>query len=62
MTYTIGFNVHGVYFATVEAENAEEAKMLAEQEYYNADFGELSDIDGEAYTADDENDNRTYFY
>lgn len=60
MTYTIGYIVKGCWFAEVEAESLEEAREIAERQFCDADFGELNDSEGEAYTVDDENGNREY--
>lgn len=43
------------YVTEVEAENAEEAKKKAESDFYDVNFGEAQDIDGEAITVEDNN-------
>lgn len=55
--YYVTYKVDARYVAEVEAENIEEAKKKAEQEYIDADFGEAEDIDGEAIIVEDENGN-----
>lgn len=42
--YCVGYKVEGRYYAYVEAESVDEARKKAEEEFYDADFGELEDI------------------
>lgn len=44
MKYYVNYKVEGRWFAEVEAASLEEAKRLAEDKFYDADFGELHDI------------------
>ena len=62
MKYIVGIKVNGYFLTEVKAKNLEEAKEKAEYEFQEADFGELEDIEGKPYYADDENDNRNYYY
>ena len=57
MKYYISFAVEGRYTAEVEADSYYNAKKKAEQEFSNVDFGELSDVDGEAIIVENENGN-----
>ncbi len=43
-TYCVGYRVEGRYYAYVEAESVEEARELAQESFYDANFGELEDI------------------
>ena len=62
MKYSIAMQVRGCYIVDVEAENVEEAKAKAENAWAEADFGELSDIESQAYKATDESDNEYYYF
>lgn len=62
MKYSIAMQVRGYYIVDVEAKNVEEAKTKAENAWAEADFGELSDIEGRAYKATDESDNEHYYF
>lgn len=42
--YCVGYKVEGRFYAYVEARSVSEAKELAQNEFYNADFGDLEDI------------------
>ena len=55
--YYITYKVDARYIAAVEADNLEEAKEKAEEEFCDADFGETVDIDGEVIIVEDENGN-----
>lgn len=57
MKYYISFAVEGRYIAGIEANSYYNAKKKAEQEFSNADFGELRDVDGEAIIVEDEDGN-----
>ena len=61
-TFFVSINVSGNYIAEVKAGkgNFDEAKKLAEQAFSNADFGELSDIEGDVYCIDDEYGDRVW--
>ena len=43
------------YVAEVAAETKEDALRAAQEKYIDTDFGEASDIDGEAIVVEDEN-------
>lgn len=57
MRYWVSFKIEGRYVAAVEANNVNEAIEKAKDEYIDANFGELQDIDGEPIIIQDENDN-----
>lgn len=61
MKYYIKYKVDARYTAEVEADSPKEAVELAEEEFSNADFGEGTDIDGEAIYLEDECGHRTDF-
>ena len=61
MEFTVGMTVKGRFYKTIKANSFEEAAKLAEEAYYDADFGDLKDIDMEIISATDEND-AYYFY
>ena len=54
MKYYITYKVGGRYVAEVEATSLEEARKKAETAFSDANFGELSDIEGEDIIAEDE--------
>ena len=56
MRYWVTYKVEGRYTAAVDADSAEKAIEKANEEYLDADFGLLHDIEGEAIIAQDEND------
>ena len=57
MKYYVTYKIDARYITEVEAENLEEAKKKAENNFMDADFGVAKDIDGEAIIVEDENDN-----
>lgn len=57
MKYYVAYKIDARYVAEVEADSVEEALKKAEEEYYDADFGEAEDIDGEPIIVEDENSN-----
>lgn len=57
MKYYVTMAIDGRFTCAVDADNFEEAKEKARNEYYDADFGELECIDAEAVNAEDENGN-----
>lgn len=57
MKYYVTYKIDARYVAAVEADSLEEAMKKAEYKYYDADFGEARDIDGEAIMVEDENEN-----
>ena len=60
MTYYVTFKVDARFVAAVEAENIEAALQEAKMRFYDADFGEAENIDGEAIIAEDEEGNFVY--
>lgn len=57
MKYYVTYKIDARYVTAVEADSLEEAMKKAEYKYYDADFGEARDIDGEAIMVEDENGN-----
>lgn len=57
MTYYVTYRIDARYIAEVEADSLEEAKIMAEDEFYNADFGHAEDIEAEQVCIEDENGN-----
>lgn len=55
MKYYVTYRIDARYVAEVEAENLEEAKKKAEDDFCDADFGALHDIDGEVIIVENEN-------
>ena len=45
MKYYVTYAVSGYYVAEVEADNLEEARKKAVDKYYEADFGDVTDIE-----------------
>lgn len=60
MEYTVEFTVTGRYKATVFGEDFDDAKDKAIEKFYDADFGELTDIEGDTYSCEDEKGRITY--
>ena len=60
-TYTVTIRVLARAAITVKAKSASEAKKIAEEDFYAFDCGNLTDIDWDAYHAEDEQGNREYF-
>lgn len=56
-TYYVTYAVTGRFIAKVEASSVEEARKAALDKYYDADFRELEDIDGEDIMVEDEDGN-----
>lgn len=56
-TYYVTFAIDARYVAEVHAENAKEAKELAEEEFMDADFGDARDIDANPIIVEDQNGN-----
>lgn len=56
----VTFDLKGRYRVGVDTDDRNEALAMAHMEYDSADFGELSDIDGEPYVIEDENGNIEY--
>lgn len=57
MKYYVSYKIDARYVAEVEANSLEEALKKATEKYYDADFGEAKDVDGEAIIIEDENGN-----
>jgi hypothetical protein len=57
MKYYVTYSFHATYTAEVEAESIEDAMDKSKDEYYDADFGEAQNIDGEVIRVEDENEN-----
>ena len=55
MKYYVTYKIDARYIAEVEAENIEDAKKKAEVKFWDANFGEVEDIDGEAIIVEDNN-------
>ena len=53
--FWVTFRLNARYVAEVAAETKEDALRAAQEKYIDADFGEASDIDGEAIVVEDEN-------
>lgn len=57
MKFYVTYKIEARYVAEVEAENIEEAKVKAESEYIDANFGVAADIEGEPIIVEDEKGN-----
>ena len=55
MKYYVTYRIDARYVAEVEAENLEEAKKKAEDDFCDADFGASHNIDGEVIIVENEN-------
>lgn len=55
--YYVRFKIDARYTVEIEADNLEEAREKANDEYIDADFGEAEDINGEAISVEDEDGN-----
>lgn len=60
MKYYVVHKVEARYRTEVEAENLEDAKKKADENFFDADFGDAEDIDGEITMVEDENGNYLY--
>jgi len=60
LTYYVTFKVDARFIADVEADSPEQAMEQAKYRFYDADFGEAQDIDGEAIFAEDEDGNYVF--
>lgn len=58
MKYYITYKIEARYTAAVEAASLDEAKEIADEQFWEADFGEAEDIDGEVVYVEDEKGNR----
>lgn len=57
MTYYVTLKVEGRFIAEVDADSVEEAQQMAMDQFCDADFGSLEDINGESIIVEDENGN-----
>ena len=57
MKYYVTYAINAFYVAEVEADNLEEARKKAVDKYCEADFGEITDADGDQLMVEDEDDN-----
>ena len=57
MMYYVTLKVEGRFVAEVDATSIEEAQRKAMDQFCDADFGSLEDIEGERIVAEDENEN-----
>jgi phosphomannomutase len=57
MKYYVTYKIDARYIVEVEADNLEEARKKANEEFCDADFGVAEDIDGEDIIVEDENGN-----
>ena len=57
MMYYVTLKVEGRFVAEVDAASIEEAQQKAMNQFCDADFGSLEDIEGESIVAEDENGN-----
>ena len=57
MTYYVTFKIDARFVAGVEADTLEEARKKAKEAFTDVDFGEATDIDGEAIIVEDERGN-----
>ena len=57
MDYYVTFKIEGRYVADVRANSIEAAIEIARVAYCDADFGELTDVEGEEIIVEDENGN-----
>ena len=55
MRFYVTYKIEARYVAEVEAENVEEAKKKAESKFFDANFGEAEDIEGDAIVVEDNN-------
>ncbi len=57
MRFYVTYKINARYEALVEANTVEEAREKAKEEYWDANFGECHDIDGDQISVEDENGN-----
>lgn len=60
MKHYVTYEITAKYVAEVEANNADDAIALANKKFSEADFGEASDIDGEAIIVENENNDTVW--
>jgi hypothetical protein len=58
--FYVTFRIDGRFVTKVTAENLEEAKKTALENYYDADFGSLECVDSEIVIVEDENGSFLY--
>ena len=58
--YYVTFRIDGRFVTKVTAENLEEAKKEALEQYYDADFGVLECVDSDIVVVEDEQGNYVY--
>ena len=58
--YDVSFRVDAQFKVTVDADSVEEAKKVANQSFFDADFGVAEDIDGDIVNILDEEGNFIY--
>ena len=57
MKYYVTYAINAFYVAEVEADSLEEARKKAVDKYCEADFGAITDIEGDQIMVEDEDDN-----
>lgn len=57
MKYYVNYTVEARYIAEVEADSLEEAMELAQDKFFEANFGEAEDIDGDVIYIEDNDGN-----
>lgn len=62
MKYYVTFKMEARYVAEVEATSLAEARKAAESQFFDADFGDAFDIDGEPIVVEDENGDYLWGY
>ena len=62
MKYYVTYKIEARYVAEVEADDVDEARDKAIDEYMNADFGEACDIEAEPVIVEDENGDYVWEY
>lgn len=61
MTYNIDFVINGHFYVDdIEADSIEEAIDYANDVFNMTDFGALWDVDGEVYSVEDENGEKSF--
>lgn len=60
MKHYVTYEITAKYVVEVEANNADDAITLANKKFSEADFGEASDIDGEAIIVENENNDTVW--
>lgn len=60
MKMYVNMRIEGCFIAEVEANTPEEAIEKSIDNYYEANFGELTDIDRDVVSVEDENGNFLY--